>query len=56
MSEQEGITAEVLFQQTTSLEKQFKTLLEDQQPFAVDVLSLLQRWAPSLGNETNKLD
>lgn len=43
MNEEESITAERLFQQTVTLEKQLKTLLEDQPPFAVDVLSRLQQ-------------
>jgi len=44
MNEQQGITGESLYQQTIILEKQFRTLQEDQPPFSSDVLSLLQRY------------
>jgi hypothetical protein len=38
---------EQLFQETITLEKQFKSVLERQPPYAPDVISLLQRFGLS---------
>jgi hypothetical protein len=46
MNDNELERVESLFQETVALEKQFKSLLERQPPFSIDVTTLLQTYHP----------